>query len=192
MAKTRKNGLSEVLLFIVVVVIVIWLMRRKTTTTIPQSNPPPQNLPTISSSVSYSSTQSDVQTVISSTTNLTGAAPSGAKWGINTTTGKTFYVDSLGEWQESVLPITASTPITATVNIPQLNNSQSYSVDVAISGVLMANHYNIKVVTDLQNFNSVEFSMTVVANNTVRVVAKNNTGSTVTLPEITISALKLS
>ena len=144
----------------------------------------------VSSSVSptYISTP-NIPEIVTSNMNLTGIAPTGAKWGINTDTGQTFLVDSTGNWQaiatNSVIPITAVfTPSTH-------QNGQSLLEDVTVTGVELNNHYSLAIVTPLAHHEGIEITMMVVADDKVRVSIVNETGQELSLPALTISALKL-
>jgi hypothetical protein len=191
--KKQDNTLTFVLIIAIVIVLVLWwtLTRKKVTTlttTVQKATVTPSSS---SSFVSYPVTVPTLTTVISSLTDLTGTAPNGAMWGINSNTGQTFYVDSLGQWQETALPVSGHSPLTGTFAAVHLDNSQAFTSDVIITGVLLVNHYNLTVTTDLQATQGIDTILSVVADNTVRVTIKNNTGNTLSLPNLTISALQL-
>lgn len=191
MAKERDNRLAKLLLLIAIVVIILLLLRRKVNAATVATTQTATPTPASTSYVSYSTPNETVQSIITSTTDLTGTAPIGAKWGINTNTGETFFVNSLGEWEESTLPVTINEPITGTFAAVHLDNSQSFTSDVTMTGVLLLNHYSLVVTTDLQSLQGIDTILSVVANNTVRVTVRNNTGNTVSIPQLTISALQL-
>lgn len=191
--KKQDRTLTVVLIIAIVIVLVLWwTLSKKKVTTLATTAKKAVIAPTSSSSfVSYPVTGTTAPTVISSLTDLTGTAPSGAIWGINSNTGVTFYVDSLGQWQETALPVSGHTPLTGTFAAVHLDNAQAFTSDVTITGVLLVNHYNLTVITNLQAVQGIDTILSVVADNTVRVTVKNNTGNTLSLPNLTISALQL-
>lgn len=138
-----------------------------------------------------SSSSSSVTELLTSETDLTGAAPSNIKFGINTVNGKIFYVNNLGQWVVHSASLVANTPVSATFTAAVLNNSETDEQLVTMTGILLANDNLLSIKTDLSAYSQVDIRMMVVADNTVRVTVINNTGNTITLPTITISALKL-
>jgi hypothetical protein len=196
MSKKERDKRNLILLFSSVVILLLLLLRRKTTTL--TAAPLQTFLPQTSYAGFTSSggggggSYSNVSTnVVTAETDLTGIAPTGAKFGINISSGRTFYVDILGNWQPSLLPVSGYSPLTGTFAPVHLDNSQAFTSDVTITGVLLSNHYSLSVTTDLHDFTGIDVQMNVVANNKVRVTAWNNTGNTISLPELTISALQL-
>jgi hypothetical protein len=191
--KKQDNTLTFTLIIAIVIVLVLWwTLTRKKVMTLATTAKKAAVAPTSSNSfVSYSVPTSTTPTVISSLTDLTGTAPSGALWGVNSNTGTTFYVDSLGQWQETALPVSGHSPLTGTFAAVHLDNAQAFTSDVTITGVLLVNHYNLTVTTNLQATQGIDTILSVVADNTVRVTVKNNTGNTLSLPNLTISALQL-
>ena len=194
MTKQERDKRNLLLLSISAIVLLLLLFRRKsvaaTTVSMPTITP---FTGYVSSGVgggggSYSSVSNNI---VTSEIDLTGVAPTGAKIGVNVSSGRTFYVDIAGNWQPSLLPVSGFTPLTGTFAAVHLDNSQSFTSDVTITGVLLANHYNLTVTTDLQAFQGIDILMNVVANNKVRVTARNNTGDTISLPVLTISALQI-
>lgn len=194
MAKEKNNKGEKLLLLIAVIVLVVWLLRRirakenatNTTKTEPVNSFSSSSYS--SSNVSTVPTSSEIETA---TTNLTGIAPTGKKWGINTNSGQVFYVDTAGDWQPYDAPVSSNLAITGTYAAVHLDNSQSFTSDVTMTGVLLANHYDLTVTTDLEALQGVDVLINVVANNKVRVTVRNNTGNTVSIPQLTISALQL-
>lgn len=191
--KKQDNTLTFTLIIAIVIVLVLWwTLTRKKVTPLATTAKKATIAPISSNSfVSYPVPTSTTQTVISSLTDLTGTAPSGALWGVNSNTGTTFYVDSLGQWQETALPVSGHSPMTGTFAAVHLDNAQAFTSDVTITGVLLVNHYNLTVTTNLQATQGIDTILSVVADNTVRVTVKNNTGNTLSLPNLTISALQL-
>ena len=137
-----------------------------------------------------SSTPAPVE-VVRSTIDLTGTAPADAKFGVNYVNGKTFLVDTLGQWQLTTAAIALAPPIVATYQPLALKSGQSEIVDITMAGVLLANHYSIAITTALNGYQQFDINSSVVADNTVRLTIKNETGLLLTLPVITISVLKL-
>ncbi len=83
--------------------------------------------------------------VVASEIDLVGAAPGGAKWGVNVVNKKMFMVDSSGQWQ-SITPDV----LRGVVTFPALANAQSTIVSATIAGLSVGS----LIVSSVENINS--------------------------------------
>lgn len=193
----KKTGKFKTFILITAIVTVIVIStvsaNNKVKDTIKKKEESDKKLLSDANSVYYygSSGSSAINELFTSLVDLTGAAPANVKFGINTTNGKLFYVNNLGNWVLHSSSTVTNNALTATFTPAVLNNSETDEQLVTINGVLLANDNLLSIKTDLSSFNQVDIRMLVVADNTVRVLVENNSTNTVTLPPITISALKL-
>jgi hypothetical protein len=95
---------------------------------------------------------------------------------------------STGSSSSTTVPGTA---LTTTYQPAPIGGSVEEIVDITLSGVLFANHYDCEISTDLSAYPGIEIDVKKVGANTVRVFIENHGLTTVTLPILTISALKL-
>jgi hypothetical protein len=143
--------------------------------------------------VIYQSSGSSVSVseVITGIVDLTGAAPSGAKYGINTANGKTFYVNSAGNWTVSTSSVANSTlSVSLASNLLKNGNVEKYIVPVAL---LTTDNYLPKIETDLSSQPRIIYQVLgVQKDNELTVQITNPTGSDVNTLPLTISILKFS
>lgn len=73
-----------------------------------------------------------------------------------------------------------------------VQNAQTLIDDIPFDGIVFGKHYDIRVIAPpWDNYDGVSIQLNPVANDLIRIVIVNQTGETLDLPELTISALKL-
>lgn len=138
-----------------------------------------------------SSSSSNINELLISETDLSGAAPANIKFGINTINGKMFYVNNLGQWVVNSASVTTATPLTTIYTPPTIPQGARDEATITLTGVLLANFYALALTTDISTDTVIIKEFRVMQDNTISLVIENTGSNSVTLPALTIAALKL-
>lgn len=139
-----------------------------------------------------SSSTASTNEVMVSNTDLSGVVPTGYLFGYNSTTGKTFYKNSSGNWAANSTT-TLSTPLTATLASKAVANGNTEKFIVPVTALIaFPNHYDFKITTDISSQTDILYNVIgLQKDNELVIEISNNSGVDINTLPLSISYLKL-
>lgn len=131
-----------------------------------------------------------INEVITALIPLSGTAPANAKWGIDTVTGKTYYVDTSGNWAVMSASVSNTSQIVNLASkLVKNGNVEKFTVPCV---ALTTDKMLINITTDVSSESLIYHSLGVQKDNLVSIQVSNFTGNDLNTIPLTISILKFS